>query len=62
MKDAAPEIFDRYTKYLLGEHVMGLVSDNDGDQVYGEDWVALLKYEKEIRRKAMKLIQGGKIL
>ena len=41
---------------------MGLVSDNDGDQVYGEDWVALLKYEKEIRRKAMKLIQGGKIL
>ena len=63
MKDLSPLLVDQYLRYLLGKHVMGLISDGtEGTPVTGSLWLQLLEYEHEIRKEAMDLAQRGKSL
>ena len=61
LKDLTPHMFDVYIKYLLGQHVMGLLSTGpSGSAVSGDLWLKLLTYEHEVRKAAMKGVQKGK--
>jgi hypothetical protein len=61
LKGLAPQLFQDYLDYLLGEHVFGLVVKGSGGTYVGSgpSWQVLLNYEFEIRVKAYKSIQKG---
>ena len=60
LKDLDPMDFTHYVNYLLGDHVMGLLTDGPpGTPVVGEMWVKLLDYELEMRKEMMTRMEKG---
>ena len=56
----APQVFNEYLDYLLGEYVWGLHSSTvSGAPGFGPPWQLVLAYEGGFRRKARKLIMKG---
>ena len=51
-KDMSPNLFDKYSDYLLGEHVMGLEAKNAKGEVMAEPSLSLvLAYDYQVRKK-----------
>lgn len=59
LKGITPQIFVNYCDYLLGEDVMGLITELDGVAVTGDYWDLLLKYEQAIRKDMIDRMGGG---
>ena len=60
LQGITPQLAVNYAKYLLGEHVLGLASSGEmGAAVSGERWALILQYERQIRKKAVKLTDTG---
>jgi len=63
LKDATPAMFDRYVGYLLGRFVLGLVSQGPpGTPVSSPSWAAVLHYDHEVRKQAMRYLLTGSTL
>ena len=55
-----PMDFTHYVNNLLGEHVMGLVTDGpEGTPVVGEMWLKILDYDLEMRKEIMRRMEKG---
>ena len=55
LRDLDPMVFTHYLTHMLGEHVMGLISQGPtGSAVVGDLWFKFLDYEWEIRKHCMK--------
>ena len=55
LRDLDPMVFTHYLTHMLGEHVMGLISQGPpGTPVVGDLWFKFLDYEWEIRKHCMK--------
>jgi len=60
LHDLSPNVFDKYVRYLLGKHVLGLVTSGPpGTVPTGPTWEAVLHYEHEVRKQAMRLMTEG---
>lgn len=58
--DLNDDVFDRYVEHMLGRFVMGLVVDGPvGTPATGDTWVAILEYDLEIRKEALRRVQKG---
>jgi len=63
LKDVTPQLFDRYVGYLLGKFVLGLVTCGPpGSPVSAPSWQAVLNYDHEVRKAAMKFLLTGSTL
>ena len=55
-----PPVFTNYGNHMLGEHVLGLLSDGPlGDMIDSNLWIKLLDYELEERKDAMNRMEDG---
>jgi len=60
LKDATPLLWDKYVGYLLGKFVLGLVSSGPaGSTVSSPSWLAVLHYDVEVRKQAMRNLLVG---
>jgi len=60
LKDATPLLWDKYVGYLLGKFVLGLVSSGPaGSTVSSPSWSAVLHYDVEVRKQAMRNLLAG---
>ena len=51
-----PSAFDPYVRWVLGKHVRGFeVKDDKGNTIYRPSWAAVLAFEHEVRKQAVKL-------
>jgi hypothetical protein len=60
LKGLTPQLFQEYASYLLGEFVMGLISqDSRGATVSAPSWDLLISYEHAIRVRAVLHVRKG---
>ena len=58
--DLTDDVFHRYVEHMLGRFVMGLVVDGPArTPATGDTWVAILEYDLEIRKEALRKAQKG---
>ena len=60
LQNAGMRIWTEYCDFLLGSYVLGLMTNDDGGSVSGQDWAIILEYEQEIRREMVRKMQDGK--
>ena len=61
LQDVTPKLWDKYIKYLLGEHVLGLTTSGPmSSRAHDPQWEQVLHYEFAMRRHALKLVMRGK--
>ena len=62
LEGLGPEIWQEYVEWLLGEEVYQNGARNEKDEViYRPSWATLLTYDFQVRRKALRDVNAGRI-